>query len=464
MKKINAFVFAVAIAATALVGCTRETDFIPSAGKQPIFFSANSVDTRTSFGTPDGNTYPVLWDETENKIKVMLNMSVTKDTVITPSADRTSGSFSLNFTQEPESYTFFSLSPASAHLLTTEANLRLCFRIPDVQTPTATSVDPAAQIMLAKSETSTERPQQVALHYKHFTSYGLFDLTNLDLGDDLMKSVSLTAEENWTGKWFYFFNDDHNEPHSEAMKTITVNTNSPTGIWFACAPIDMSGKTLTVTVNGEHGTVSKTFTFSADRKFVPGQIARFSLDMSGASYKEDIIYEQVMNLADLTGESLVIIAANVNGTPNAINTYFDPSKTFQQIATGFEIKDGVIKNPPASVEIYTVDENLDVAKGEPRQFAFMAQNGEYLYTQASKDGLWRGEKPEDAGAWFTVSIEAIEGVEGFAYIKSVLKPDANQRNIIKRHTASSTGPMFNLYRLDQAPTAQIPMIFKLKTE
>ena len=199
---------------------------------------------------------------------------------MTPSTDGKTATFVASFSKDTTSYTFYALSPSSAYLSASTAG-RLGVTVPTSQTPSAKSVDETAQILVAQSTTTTEMPEKVFFNFKHWTAYGKLTLTNLALNGAVIEAVDLSAEVDWAGRWYYFFNDGTATVNS-GSKTITVNTTSPTDIWFACAPVDLSGKTLKVVVKTDKGTLTKEVTMPANREFKSGQVARFAINMSSA--------------------------------------------------------------------------------------------------------------------------------------------------------------------------------------
>ena len=90
MKKY--FSFFCATVAILLSACNKQENdvSVPSSGM--IRFVAESIETRTTFGSPTGGKYPTLW--TANKeVKVAVNYSSSKDVAVTPSSDSKTAKF-----------------------------------------------------------------------------------------------------------------------------------------------------------------------------------------------------------------------------------------------------------------------------------------------------------------------------------------------------------------------------------
>ncbi len=434
MKKMYRFLFAVAAAATALVGCVREPEMLPAAEEHPIHFVAESIETRTAFGDPTGNTYPTLWTANDQKVMVSLDMKQTQNATVTPSADFKTATFTANFA-DTTVWRFFAVSPSSAVLnVSDEHNYRLGITVPTTQTPTATSVDEAAQILIAESATTTgpTPPESVSFDFHHWTSYGKMSLTNLNLNGAVIESVDLTSEVNWAYRWYYYFADGTTVVNSGAQ-TITVNTSSAADIWFACAPVDMTGKKLTVTVKTDKGTFTKTVTMPG--AFESGKIYRFSVSMAGVPLDEPKVYQKVTNVSALTLDSQVIIAAASDATQYAIASVQSSNNRPGAVVVKTEDK---IVDPGDAVAIFKVE-----AGASEGTFAFKALNGEstaqgYIYASGgTSSNQLKTKNKVDASASWTVTIGE----------KTVMKAGItgdNARNILQ-YNPNSGSPIFNCY-------------------
>lgn len=441
MKKMYRFVFAVAAAATALVGCVREPEMLPAAEEHPIQFIAESIETRTAFGDPTGNNYPTLWTENDAKVKVSLNMveKQTKDAAVTPSSDFKTATFSASFA-DTTVWNFFALSPASAYLNVAETvggvkRNRLGVTVPTSQTPTASSVDEAAQILVAQSSaTGPTAPESVSFDFHHWTSYGKLSLSNLTLADGAaIEAVDLTAEVDWAGRWYYFFSNDSTAVNgTSGAKTITVNTTSASDIWFACAPVDMSGKKLTVVVRTNKGTLTKEFTMPANRKFVSGQIARFTVNMSGAVSHDPVIFERVTSSADLVANSKIIIAAAADEYDYAIST---SQTNNNRSAAEVDKADNKITDPSSSVEIFTLE-----AGTVSGTYSFKGLNGNYIYAPGTGNHL-RSKAAKDSSASWTVTFH-----ENYVVVESITKKE--QRFLRFNPNTQYNSPLFSCYKVD----------------
>ena len=355
MKKTYRIVFALAAFATALTGCVKEGDSV--SPEKTITFTAAPVETRTAFGAKEGNKYPTLWTAEDTNVKIIQNMTTNKNAAVTPSADFKTATFSAEFSTSGDN-NFYCVSPASAWMTSSTTNERVLIVVPPVQTPTATSVDPAAQILVAKTPCgSGELPSSISFDLGHFTAYGKLSLSNLALNETngtTIKRVDLTTEDQaWSGRWKYYFNGD--APESDAsFKTISINTSSSSDIWFACAPADMSGKTLTVTVRTDKGTLSKTFTMPGSCSFSSGHVKPISVNMNEAVFTAKKVYKRITSMGGFVADSRVLLVSTKR--PYAMSTTSYNSD--KRLGTAVEIEGDEIIDPSVEVEVVRVLNSL----------------------------------------------------------------------------------------------------------
>lgn len=324
MKRLFNSIFVIIAAMVTFAACEMSIiDESVAPETKTVQFYANSIETKTAFGTPDGNTYPTLWSKGD-KVKVFLNLySVenvkTEDVVeVQPSEDLRTATFKSNDIVNPgtDEYTFYAVSPSTAYKSGSRDANNNCFvvSIPKTQEPTVDSVDPAAQVIYAASSTVDAFPTSVDLSFKHFTAYCKLSFLNIDntLGNDI-KSVTVQSDDlNFVGEWKLGLAGNH-MPNSETDNDeIHITTNSSENIWFACAPVDVRGKSITFIVETKEGTATRTVQFPNEDKyqFKSGAIAKLKVNMSDAeiSKPETVQYftKVVTAPTDWSGTYLIV--------------------------------------------------------------------------------------------------------------------------------------------------------------
>ena len=315
MKKNSRPFLMALVAVAALAGCRNVEQEVPeSASVKTVRFHAGTEETRTAFAAPEEGVYRTLWTENDREILLSLNYGKAEGSAVAISADGRTASFKAAFDASTATapYTFYAVSPASSARAISPSRTAWSVNIAAVQTPLPTSVDEAAQLLVAKSDGMTSLPDEVDLHFSHLTAYGRVTLKNLDLGEEAVKKVDLIFSTPVVGEWYW--GEDGTIVSNGASHTITLNTDASGDLWFACAPVSVGGATLVVKVYGTQTVLSKEITFPEGRTFASGKVARFSVDMAGA---EAVVFDgaflPVTSVSDLVEDGEYVIV-NVEGT------------------------------------------------------------------------------------------------------------------------------------------------------
>ena len=375
MKKLFKSLFVVIAATATFAGCQKEENNAPAAQTKTVEFFANSIETKTVFGesyTEGTDTkYPTLWTAGD-KVKVYLNLSIpsgTSGTENSPEVELLEGtetSASAKFKAEvkdysPESYTFYAVSPSDAANARTSS--RVTVVIPTLQKPLATSPAKNAQIVYAISETTEEMPSSIDMDFHHFTAYGKLSFSNLASTSVSKVKIVAPADVCLSGKWNYLPADGTLAPHSDGTSNeITIETTSTSDIWFACGPVDVSGKTLKFIVTTDDGNLEKEITFPANRKFQSGHVAKFTVDMDGVTVPEPeettVTLTKVTSVSQLTtGRYIIVSSDDAYYLPNAAYTSSNgPSqKSTTKINGVIQLEDDMIWNVTASGSGYVFE-------------------------------------------------------------------------------------------------------------
>lgn len=435
MKNFAKIIFASAVAALALASCQKQENSLDQNVKT-VNFKAQEVATKTTFGKQDGTSYPVLWTANE-EVAVSLNYGQKKRASVRPSKDFKTSGFTLSVADDGTgAYTFTSISPDAAAVSVSPKSTSWTVRIPASQTANAASVDEKAQVLFGKTETLSTFPSNVTMTYSHLTAYGKMAINNLP-ADAELQSVDLIAAKNWVGDYFYYVETNGTnaagsmvEKPSATSNAINVVTSSKEAVWFACAPVDLGGTALTVKAKTSKGVYEKTVTIPAGKQFVAGKVASFSIDMTGVSPAEDVVYTLVKSLADLTVNSEIIIA-NASGD-KAMGTQKPSNRTAESVTLTGE----TIVNPAEAVTRLVVENGT-----EPNTFAFKDGEAGYIYAAGGtkKNSLKVSPTLTKKASW-TVSIAS----DGVATLKSADK--AVTKNWLRYNDGSN---LFSCYSTQQ---------------
>ena len=274
MKKILKTSLWALTALAAFAGCRQAEQEFPEPGSlKTVRFQAGAADTRTAFAAPENGVYRTLWTENDRDILLSMNYGKAVNSAVTPAEDGETAWFEASFdaSDATSPYTFYAVSPASAARAISPSRSAWSVYVAADQKPLENSVDEAAQLLVAKSAASTAFPEKVQLHFAHLTAYGRLSLKNLELEDAAVDKVELTFSTPVVGEWYWA--EDGTLTSNGASHTITLDTDASGDLWFACAPVDVSGETMSLSVYTTHGILSKEITFPEGRKFTSGKVA-----------------------------------------------------------------------------------------------------------------------------------------------------------------------------------------------
>ncbi|MBR3075021.1 MAG: hypothetical protein IKH11_04605 [Bacteroidales bacterium] len=344
------------IAAALSTSCISERQEVSRSehnyGTHTVLFNICDVNTRATLGPAEEGVYPTLWTSNDAAVKLALNYTEAAEAVVVPSEDFRTASFTADIVDNGEApYTFYAVSPASAAKALSPSREAWSITIPSVQTPLAASVDESAMLLAAASVPTDQLPTSVDLHFHHLTAYGRMSFKNLNLRDAVVSRVEITATTPFVGNWYWDCSDEHGLTDNGASSTLTLKTSGVTDIWFACAPVDMSGQMAVFTVYTDKGAFVKEVEFPEGRKFNAGRVAAFGVDMKGiepvAGGSGD--YVLVTNESELCdGDELLIL--------NADETYAlsTNQKSNNRGAVAASVSNHVVVTVPEEAQVITL--------------------------------------------------------------------------------------------------------------
>ena len=404
MKKT---VFAALAALTALTGCRNAEREVSLPGEKTVHFRAHAgADTRTAFSEEGEGFYRTLWTDNDSAVLLSLNYGKAAPSALTSSADGVSAVFEASFDAAGASapFVFYAVSPASAARAISPSRQAWSVSIPAAQTPSATSVDEAAQLLVAKSASSATLPDEVDLHFSHLTAYGRITLRNMDLGDAVVRKADLIFSTPVVGEWYW--GEDGMLTSNGASHTITLTTDAAGDLWFACAPVDVSGETMTLNIYTDKGVLSKEISFGAGRRFTSGKVARFSVDFAGIEHLDITpVFERVQEGSLQSGDEILIV--NLDGDYALGPQSYSGTPHRDRVSVAVE--EDIIADPgDASV--------LSVENGAVSgTLAFRTQDGTYLTAAESGNVLQETAAKDSFSSWtvqITDGIASVFSTEG----------------------------------------------------
>ena len=262
-----------AVAAMCLFSCNKE-NVRPSENTQTITFTALTPDTKTHFGEKAGTAYPTLWTGNE-QVAVSYNGSAKTTASVSGSGKSASISAETVVDRNAAEHKFMLASPAAA-ITSFDKSGDIYFTIPSVQTPGEGTCDEAAQIIYATASCTAEQlNSNISLTFKHLTAYGNMSVV-LPEGAGKVKQIELlTAATGLTGSYGY---GSLGLMEDVKKDELTILTDKTTGIFFACAPADLNGENLVVTVTTDKGVYEKDIDLTGKTlSFKAGKVSKFTV-------------------------------------------------------------------------------------------------------------------------------------------------------------------------------------------
>ena len=441
MKKFFQIAVTALMSLAALSGCRNAEQEVPEASSvKTVRFHAGAAPTRTAFAEAVDGVYQTLWTENDSDILLSLNYGKAEASAVTPSADGTTASFEASFDASATSapYTFYAVSPASAARAISPSRSAWSVYIAAFQHPSALSVDEDAQLLVAKSAASATLPGEVDLHFSHLTAYGRITLKNLELGDATVSKVDLIFSTPVVGEWYW--GEDGTLTANGDSHTITLDTDASGDLWFACAPVDVSGQTLKLVVFTDQGNLTREITFPEGRKFNSGKVARFSVDMAGIEIQGGDTFVLVTDASELqVGDEVLVVSKDGTYALGAQQSSY--RKEVSVNATG-----GVIADP-GEATVLTLE--LGSAIGT---WSFRTGNA-YLASTSSGNNLTEVASKNANASWKVTVSSSATLIQAQAGGSKLLKHNPSAHRFSCYKNSSTNVENVVLYRKGSVPTS-----------
>ena len=334
MSKLTKILSALFAAAAVLTACEVDSlEAVEEIGKEiTVSFSAEELETRTVLGDYADSKFSVFWTKNQD-VRIFPSTSYADaiNASVVPSRDKLTASFNGKISVSSTARVSFALlSPASAFSSNEGANVRIT--VPTNQTPTESSTDEMAQILVDKTEIFRPAPVKVTFHPSHLTAYIALRFKNIptSIGRNIVCEVKAPSTVPLSGTVDYNFTDGTMTPVTTS-NSVKASVLSTSGICFiGCLPAKVSGKSLSITLKGLAGSVSKTILVPSGKNFRPGTLAAMTIDFTQTVAPTGVTVSPTS--LDLTvGESATLTATV---TPsNATNKTVTWSSSAESVAT-----------------------------------------------------------------------------------------------------------------------------------
>ena len=296
------------------VGCQREKGDVPITSMVDIAITTDTAETRTYINE---SAQRVEWSSDDKIIIFENSSSATSRPAIITNGKAT---FSASFANTPltKTFTYNALYPAASYIGTSSGIdvERIAVTLPDTQHATTESFDPAADMLIAKPQTTNTQAQALSMQFKRIVALAKLSITGLPSGTRISEVEFSANGKSLAGACSIDLSMGEIAASSNAKECVTVSYDtsvaSTTPIYFNCYPTTLTeGDSFSVTITTDKGnkyTKSVTLTPGRTLTFEQGNLNTFRVDMSGISAVEPEVDYQVGNIYDIYGSKGVAYA------------------------------------------------------------------------------------------------------------------------------------------------------------
>ena len=372
--------------------------------------------------------------------------------------------FSADFTTTDGAtkYTFGAFYPYAYKSTTSSINLT----VPQTQTPSLTSYDPATDILVSTNPVVTETlPNKISFTFARMVAFAKMTIEGIGEGEKIEKVVfssptkpagavefKVHAEQTVeNAKWYNNYEDI----------TINLEGRTATGkdvVWFTTVPTDLSGSTFTVDIVTDKFNYSKTVDLTGKTlTFERADVAVFTVK-DVVKQEKPQVYKLLTDVAELTAGDKVIITnkktesstvrvmmTTMNGTSK-----IKLSSDYATITPSIEIEANAL---PENIAVFTVEQGATAGT-----FAFKAEGAGYLnggYDDANWSAFLNYSPTLEAGASWTVELISNGAQMSSCYNGSNTRYLNNYDNYNMNYANSrGTSYHYHIFYIDGAATVE----------
>lgn len=397
-------------AVAMLTGCMKEEAQTPSEKTSKISVEIAETATKTYV---EGEQ--IYWHESGEQ----LNIIYFADESTTRRQSGTHEDYSLvdnraTFTADitptdgATTYTFGAFYPYAYKYSTSSVSLT----VPQEQTPTATSYDPKADILVSAQPVVTEGiPDKIQFQFTRLVAFAEMTLKGIEAGE-LIEKVVVSSPAKPAGAVEFKVHEANtleNAKWYNNYEDITINMGGRTAtgndvVWFVTVPTNLSGTSLTVTVTTDKNIYEKEIDLTGkELRFDRADVARFSVAGLTKTEKPKA-YKLLTDASQLTPGDVMVICTKNSASQSAklLGTEADGSAI--KFSSSMTVLDGPeIAEVPEDARVFTVESGV-----KEGTLSFKAADG-YLYGNYDSENwtskLWVKDT-KDAEASWTLSLSS----------------------------------------------------------
>ena len=398
-------------AVAMLTGCMKEEAQTPSEKTSKISIEIAETATKTYvegeqiYWHESGEQLNIIYFADENSSSRRQSATHADYTLVDNKATFTAD---ITSTDGATTYTFGAFYPYVYKYSTSPISLT----VPQEQTPTATSYDPKADILVSAQPVVTEGiPDKIQFQFTRLVAFAEMTLKGIEAGE-LIEKVVVSSPAKPAGAVEFKVHEANtleNAKWYNNYEDITINMGGRTAtgndvVWFVTVPTDLSGTSLTVTVTTDKNIYEKEIDLTGkELRFDRADVARFSVAGLTKTEKPKA-YKLLTDASQLTpGDVMVICTKNsASQTAKLLGTEADGSAI--KFSSSMTVLDGPeIAEVPEDARVFTVESGV-----KEGTLSFKAADG-YLYGNYDSENwtskLWVKDT-KDAEASWTLSLSS----------------------------------------------------------
>lgn len=378
MKKL---VYTLSVIAALLSSCVKSADEQTIVEKSTTISvevtpeqSRTYVDNDNIFWSPTGEQVDIIYFNDISTSSSRRQTASHQNYTLTD--NRIEFTADITATDGATTYTFGAFYPYVHKYSTSSINLT----VPQEQTPTLTSYDPKADIMVSANPVVTQGvPSKISFTFARMVALAKMTLVGIGKGEKIEKvvfsspakpagAVDFKVHEQGTvekAKWYNNYEDI----------TLNLENRVATGedtVWFVTIPTDLSGTSFTVTVITDKFNYTKTVDLAGKTlNFERADIAQFRVKELVKAEKPKA-YKLLTIIKELTaGDEFVLCNKSSASSPAKLLSATPNGSSYLSYSSSFTINsDNTITELPADGVVFTVENGAIDGT-----FAFNSANG-----------------------------------------------------------------------------------------
>lgn len=410
MKKLF---ISLSAAAAILAGCAQENEYTPSEKTHTLTVEVADEATKTYvegekiYWHESGEQLNIIYFADDNSSSRRQSATHQDYTLVDNKATFTAD---ITATDGASTYTLGAFYPYANKSVTSSINLT----VPQEQTPTATSYDPKADILVSAQPVVTSGlPDKIQFQLVRMVAFAQMTIKGIPEGE-LINKVIISSPAKPAGAVEFKVHEANTLENAKRYNnyediTLNIGDKAATGsdvVWFVTVPTDLSGTSLTVKVSTDKNDYIKEIDLTGKTlNFERGDIARFSVANLTKAEKPKS-YKLLTDVKELNAGDKVIICNRNSATSSAkllSTTAYDATKikvtSTMTITSDIEILE---KDIPADGAVFTLE-----AGASEGTFAFKNETAGYLcgsYDSANWSSALYYSSTIEAGASWKVEL------------------------------------------------------------